>query len=177
MPVASAAMKCFTPKSLNSVALTFCRISRTSDTRFCTPVPRSSSYTRLVARCTACSSVVRHVLRYCPHKPRSAPEASWQRFSCQFSPSLRTSALRARRLVERGAKAFRQLQRIVVGPEVQKKESWLLVQHVTVDCRHFDAICKKRLDYRVDLITRQHKIASDRRFAAAGRLEIDGLRY
>src|SRR5215469_4233160 len=50
------------------------------------------------------------------------------------------SALAARRLVERGTQAFRELECIVIGPEVQEEQPRLLVEHVAVNRCHLDAV-------------------------------------
>ena len=43
-------------------------------------------------------------------------------------------------LLKRRLQPLRQLRRIVIGPEVNEEEAWLLVQHMAVDCRDLDAI-------------------------------------
>src|ERR1043165_6817248 len=82
-------------------------------------------------------------------------------------------ALRARRLVERGAQAPGELDRIVVGPKMHEDQARLLGQHVAVDRRPLDAVLAQHLDHRIDFLAGQHEVAGDRRLAAAGRLEID----
>src|SRR5262245_62477219 len=87
-----------------------------------------------------------------------------------------SSALRARRLVERGAQSLRKLYGVVVRPEVQEEQPRLLVEHVAVNCRHLDAIRSQRLDHRIDLVSRQYEISGDGGLSAAGGLEVDGRR-
>src|SRR5258708_5748939 len=86
-------------------------------------------------------------------------------------------ALGAGGLVERSAETSCQLQRIIDGPEMEEEQPRLFVEHVTVDRRNIDAIGAQRPDYRIDFVTRQYKVSGNRRLAAAGRLEVAGLRY
>ena len=77
------------------------------------------------------------------------------------------------RLVERGSQAVGQFGCVIVGPEVHKKETRLLGKHVTADWGHLYSAFTQRLDDGIHLFCREHKIASNGRFAAAGRLEVD----
>src|SRR5438045_7707538 len=47
---------------------------------------------------------------------------------------------------------------------------------MTVQSYHFDAVISQSLDHGVDFIREQHEVAGDGCFAAAGRLEVNGLR-
>src|SRR5262245_5959617 len=78
-----------------------------------------------------------------------------------------------RGLVERRAQALRQLQGIIVGPEMAEEQTWLLVQHVAVQGGYLDPVTSQGLDDGVDLVGRQNEVAGDRRFTAARRLEAD----
>src|SRR5215510_2602454 len=59
----------------------------------------------------------------------------------------RRSALCARRLVERGAQPLGELHGVIIGPEVHEEQPRLLVEHVAVHRRHFDAVRAQRLDH------------------------------
>ena len=61
-------------------------------------------------------------------------------------------ALRDRGLVERRAHAFGELDRVVIGPEMDEEHPGLLVQHVTMDRRDLDAVRPQRPDQRIDLV-------------------------
>src|SRR6476661_3781661 len=76
-------------------------------------------------------------------------------------------------LPERRSQALRQLERIVVGPEMDKKETWLFVEHMTVEGGHLDAILAQRTDHRVHLFGGDHKITRYRCLAATCGLEVD----
>src|SRR5215468_1672476 len=86
------------------------------------------------------------------------------------------SALRARCLVECGAQARGELDRVVIGPEMHEAQPRLLIQHVAVQCRHLDAVRVQRMDHRIDLLARHDEVAGDGGLAAAGRLEVDAGR-
>src|SRR5215471_15907806 len=85
----------------------------------------------------------------------------------------RSSALRARRLVDCGAQSLGELYGVVIGPEVHEEQPRLLVEHVAVDRRHLDAIRAQRVDHWIDLVCGQHEVAGDGGLAAAGGLEAD----
>src|SRR3954452_13075112 len=57
---------------------------------------------------------------------------------------------------------------------MHEEEPRLLVQHVTMQGGHFDAVRPQRHDHRIDLVAGQHEVAGDGRLAVSGRLEIDG---
>src|SRR6266849_5944249 len=86
-------------------------------------------------------------------------------------------ALRARRLVERGAQSPGKLQGVVIGPEMKKEQPWLLIQHVAVDRGYVDAIRPQRFDHGIYFVPGKHKIAGNGRLAAAGRLETDRVSH
>src|SRR6266446_5897391 len=75
-----------------------------------------------------------------------------------------------------GPQASREFLGIVIGPEVKKEYPWLFGQHVAVNCRHFDAVGTQGAHYVRNFGADEGIVARDRRFAAAGRLEIDGGR-
>src|SRR6516162_8982495 len=83
---------------------------------------------------------------------------------------------RARGLVERGTQPLGELERIVIGPEMQEEESRLLVQHVAVDRSDLDAIGPQRHDYRIHLLSQEHEIAGNGRLTTTRRLEVDSSR-
>ena len=60
---------------------------------------------------------------------------------------------------------------------MHEEQPRLFVEHVAVDRRDIDAIGAQRPDHRIDFVARQYEVAGDRRLAAAGRLEVDGLRH
>ncbi len=78
--------------------------------------------------------------------------------------------------VEGGAQASREFLGIVIGPEVKKENPRLLRQHVAVNRGHFDAVGAQSADHVGNFGADQGIVARDRRFAAAGRLEVDGGR-
>src|SRR5262249_18323450 len=93
--------------------------------------------------------------------------------SLERTPDLRRSALRTCRLVEGGAQPLGELQRVVIGPEMQEDDSRLLRQHVAVNGGYVDALGAERPDHVDDLRADEGKVARDRCLAATGRLEID----
>ena len=70
-------------------------------------------------------------------KPPAAGAASMRPNEAVHSLVL---APRDRDLLKCCLQPLRQLLRIVIGPEVNEEEAWLLVQHMAVDGRHLDAI-------------------------------------
>jgi hypothetical protein len=60
---------------------------------------------------------------------------------------------------------------VVVRPEVHEEEPRLLVEHMTVQRGHLDAVLPQGPDHRVHLVAEQHEVG--RRLAVAGRLEAD----
>ncbi len=65
---------------------------------------------------------------------------------------LRPSALGNGGFVERGTHTPRQLQCIVIGPEVDEEHARLLVEHVAVDRRDFDVAAAQGSDEGIDLV-------------------------
>src|SRR6266567_5886143 len=70
-------------------------------------------------------------------------------------------------LRERHLQPVRKLVDVVVSPEVQEEQAWLVVQHVVVDCGDLDPAVAQRLLYRVDLFRDQYEIARNGRLAGA----------
>src|SRR6267143_4904522 len=60
---------------------------------------------------------------------------------------------------------------------MQEEQSGLLVQHVAMDSRHFDAISSQRHNHGIHFVTCQNKIPGDRGLAAAGGWEVDRRGY
>src|SRR5215216_3545852 len=87
------------------------------------------------------------------------------------------SASRACRLVERCAQSPRQLQRVVMRPEMHENQPRLFGQHVTVDRRDLDAMLTQCLDDRVHFLAGKDEITGNRRLAVAGWLEVDRRRH
>src|SRR5712664_4491805 len=85
------------------------------------------------------------------------------------------SVLRDGGLVERGPDAARQFQGVVVSPKMNEEHARLLVEHVTVDRRHFDIGSAQDSNQWIDLIAGNQKIAGDGCLAAARRLKVDGV--
>ena len=54
-------------------------------------------------------------------------------------------ALRTCRLVERGTQAARELDGVVIGPEVHEDQPRLLGQHMAMNGRDLDAVVAQRL--------------------------------
>ncbi len=88
-----------------------------------------------------------------------------------------TLAFGARGFVKRGAQSPRELQGIVIGPEMQEEQPRLFVQHVAVDRGHLDAVRPQRPDHGIDLLAGKYEIAGNGGFAAAGGLEADRSRH
>lgn len=85
------------------------------------------------------------------------------------------SAQRHRGLVERGAYAACQFQRIVVGPKMHEERTRLFIEHMAMYRSYLNVAGTQRSDQRIDLVTRHQKVAGDGCLAAAGRLEVDGV--
>ena len=62
---------------------------------------------------------------------------------------------------------------IIFGPKVHEVEARLLVQHMTVQGRHFDPVVAKHPKHGIHLFGQQNEVASDGCLVAAGQLEID----
>src|SRR5215208_2823281 len=93
------------------------------------------------------------------------------------SASQTPSALCARGLIKSCAQALSELERIVVRPEMHENQPGLLSQHVTVDCRHLDAVLSESLDNRIHFVSYQYEVTGNGGLAAAGRLEVNRRRY
>ena len=89
------------------------------------------------------------------------------------SDRARESAPGACGFVEGGAQGSGKFQGIVIGPEVKKEYPRLFGQHVAVNCRHFDAVGTQGAHHFRNFGADQGIVASNRRFAAASRLEIN----
>jgi len=76
-------------------------------------------------------------------------------------------------LVGRGFESARQLDGIVVCPEMHEEQARLVIQHVIVDCRHLDAVLPNGAKHRIDHRSDQYEVAGDRRLAVAGRRDVD----
>ena len=55
-------------------------------------------------------------------------------------------------LIERGADAARQFQRVVVGPKMNEEHTRLFIEHVAVDRGHLDVAGTQRPDQRIDFL-------------------------
>ena len=76
-------------------------------------------------------------------------------------------------LRKRCLKAFCQFDRIVVGPEVDKKETWLFIEHVIVDSGHLNAVLAQGSNHRIKFRGGHYEVAGYCRLVTAGRLEVD----
>src|ERR1700704_4037402 len=83
------------------------------------------------------------------------------------------SMLRDSGLVECGTDPARQFHGVVVGPKMDEEHARLLVEHVTVDRRHFDIGSAQDSNQWIDLITRHEKVAGDGCLAAVRGLKVD----
>src|SRR4051794_11444487 len=91
-------------------------------------------------------------------------------------PSIAPSALDDVDMTERRLQPGRELQGIVVRPEMHEVEARLLADHMVVQSRDLDAILTQRFHNWRDFFVGQNEIASNRRLAASERLKIDGVR-
>jgi hypothetical protein len=64
------------------------------------------------------------------------------------------------------AKAIRELDCVVIRPEVDEERAWVVANHVIVDRRHLDPVVTKRRDERIELARKGDEISGDRRLAA-----------
>src|SRR5437879_1893342 len=60
---------------------------------------------------------------------------------------------------------------------MKEEQPWLFVEHVAMNRCDIDPVGSQRPDHWIDLVPCQHEVASNCRFTATGRLEIDGLRH
>src|SRR5438445_12118334 len=81
--------------------------------------------------------------------------------------------LRTSRLVQGGPQAASELCGVIVRPEMQEDQARLLSQHVTMDCRDFDAVGTQSLDDWIDLFSREHEVPRDSCLPAASGLEVN----
>src|SRR4051795_6878349 len=82
-------------------------------------------------------------------------------------------ALRKIDMRQRRLQPGRELQGIVMRPEMHEVEARLLADHVIVQRRHLDAILPYGFHHRRDFFVGQNEIAGNRCLAAAERLKID----
>src|SRR4051794_38873876 len=86
------------------------------------------------------------------------------------------SALRKIDMRQRRLQPGRELQGIVMRPEMHEVEARLLADHVVVQSRDLDAILTQGFHNWRDFFVDQNEIAGNRRLAASERLKIDGVR-
>src|SRR3954452_11538700 len=86
------------------------------------------------------------------------------------------SAFRDIDMVQRGFQPGCELLRIVMRPEMHEEEAWLLTDHVVVHGCNLYTVLAQCLHHRRDFLVGQNEIAGNRRFAAAERLKINGVR-
>src|SRR5215510_8015789 len=96
---------------------------------------------------------------------------------CMFDRVV-TTLLRGLRLlgvgqVQGGLQATRELDRIVVRPEVHVEQPRGVAQAVIVQRRRLDTVLPKRLGDAIHLTGDEDEIAGDRRLAVAGGLEVE----
>src|SRR5262245_59859840 len=96
---------------------------------------------------------------------------------CMFDRVV-TSLLRRLRLlgvgqIQGGLQAPRELDRIVVRPEVHVEQLRGVAEAMIVQRRRLDTVLPKRLGDAIHLTGDEHEIAGDRGFAIAGRLEVE----
>src|ERR1700719_4604165 len=78
---------------------------------------------------------------------------------------------------ERGFNAVAHRFRTADTPEVHKKQSRLLSEHVAMERRHQDIACLEFGEHRVYLVRGEHEVAGCGNVAGVRCLEIDGLPY
>jgi hypothetical protein len=61
--------------------------------------------------------------------------------------------------IKRSVKSLRQLDGVIVGPEVHEVEMWLIVEHVIVHGLDFNPVRPQSTDYWVDFVGEQDKIS------------------
>jgi hypothetical protein len=76
-------------------------------------------------------------------------------------------------LIKGGPQALGQLDRLIIGPKMHEEQARLFNEHVAMHRGHLDLIFAQRLDDRIDLVSRENKIAGDRGLAATRRLEVN----
>src|SRR5206468_3705266 len=75
-------------------------------------------------------------------------------------------------LVERGLEGLRQLDRVVVAPEVHVEEPRCIHETVVMQRRHVDAVLPEGPGYSVHLLVEEHKVPGDGCLAIRGRLKV-----
>src|SRR5262245_29828780 len=75
--------------------------------------------------------------------------------------------------IQGGLQAPRELDRIVVCPEVHVEQSRGVTETMIVQRRRLDTVLPKRLGDAVHLTGDEHEIAGDRCLAIAGRLKVE----
>ncbi len=114
--------------------------------------------------------------RPCRSRSAATPASSRRRRWCnQSSGDVGSLALRDRGRFQRRTDSACEFQRVVIGPEVNEEHAGLFVQHVV--CIAVTSISPARRA-RISGLTSlpvTKKIAGDRGFAVAGRLEVDGV--
>ena len=68
---------------------------------------------------------------------------------------------------------MRELDRVIVRPEVKEEKPRLFSQHMAVDGRHLDAVRTQRLDDGIYFVAGQDEVTGDRCLVATGWLEVD----
>ena len=76
-------------------------------------------------------------------------------------------------LRKRCLQTFSQLDRIVVGPEMDKKETGLFVEHVAVNGRHLNAVVMQGADQRIHFVGDYDEVTGDRGLPISCGLEVD----
>src|SRR5262249_30069937 len=97
-----------------------------------------------------------------------------RRFEAPRNDARRSSS---RSLTERRTQPARELERVIIGPEVHEEETRLLNEHVAMQGGDLDSVLPQRLDYGIDLDVEQNEVAGYGGLAAACRLKIDRGSY
>ena len=84
-----------------------------------------------------------------------------------------SSALRSCRFIERSSKTPRELERVVVRPEMHEKQPRLFRQHVAMEGGHLDPVFPQRLYHGVDFVPEQNEIARNGGLPASRRLKVN----
>src|SRR6202051_3490324 len=75
--------------------------------------------------------------------------------------------------IERRAQSVCEFCHIIVRPKVHEKKVRGIIDHMTVQGGHFNAVITQRLQHRVDFLAEQHEVTCDGGLAAAGGLEVN----
>src|ERR671918_315457 len=95
--------------------------------------------------------------------------------SAQRLPTYRSRAVLALldvHLIQSRAQSFGQPLCVVIGPKMHEEEARFVIQHVIVECRHFDAVLAQGAEHRIHLLCCEHKVAGNRCLAAPCWLEV-----